>query len=1299
MRFFQPHSSAAIRRFKFLLPSAGSWRLIADNFRFGGLLAFALAVGLIPAPAPALAAAPAPASAAVPATSFLDRLPRSLRSARGLGERAWVEWFYGSPAEKKRAMRDARRALVASPDDRAALWTEFTQAESEGRQFQASRAALALVRLAPNDPAAEWAARYLSAHLGGQGTLLATSAPELRSLFKCRFANPVTAYMLGRLELQLPLPRGTARTPAAELAAAALATAGRPQHWRLYGPFGFWPNLAFDTASPLVSQLRGPYRDGNRTRPGQSYDARHGGVLFPPDWGGRGAFYAVSFLRVPRPLVAGLRVYSPCSVKIWINGAPVVANDRRARYSNSTAVARLRLQAGWNRVVVMLAGDGERVFNLMLRPENGAPLASAERLPAGARLSAPPRLLPPPPTIATWASHVPGSDPVKLWLDGAWRMEDGNPVAARPLLLQASRLAPQATPIWLALAQADQALPDAGPGYSAAQTTAAARRALAADPSAVPAWLRQAEVAESQGKTDAAAAAFQRCWGRGLAVCDWEAFRFFRHQGWTPEALRALRQALAESPSDWAAIGNAAGFAQLNDARLARSMLARMALRPRAAPYLGMYWLTHGRPQIAVRLLTAAIRRDPSSARLRRDRLNALLQAGENAAALAAAKTDVREFPDDWKLAALAAGAVGLARGRRAEIAWLQAHDFNRNGLRRDADFLAGSKFWLPWYHSARQILAHAPSAVQYPNASAILVFDQMVDRINPDHSRDAYIHQIFRVLDKTGIAMHGTVQIPPGSDLITIRTLKPNGSIILPERMDGRTSISMPGLEPGDYIETEYVEHFPPSSVVGGALDNDMYFIFNSNREPYNFSDYVVLSPRHFPLTIQQARFPGKPKIQRGNDWTSREWLVQKTRMVISEPNMPPYQRLVPKVWVSSPLAWRQIAAYWSDRLYAVRRFTPSMRAQALRLTAGVSGNRARADTLFAWVAAHIRQQEQRPGEDFSPGAQDFHDRSGSRLAVFLGLLSAARVPWRLALARAVTDNSSLQIPNIFQFTYPLVRVGPKGNRNWYDLNQQFAQPGYIAPAVRGGLALLAGDTHPHPFATVPVSSSTLDATVETIRAQLQPDGSAQLNLTLEFRGLAAEQIRQALESQPATRLPQIYQSLLLGTYPTGIALSGHIENLHHAALSLLIHIQGQASGFATVAGNSWTIRHLVSRVNLLSRYASLSYRQYPLILPAPLFGITRVEVDLPPGFRLAALPPSGKLQGGYGVFTADYSQIGNIVRYDRVLDLPPLLIPPSRYQKFRDFAVAVAASDHIHLRGNITVATPPSVNGRVGQ
>jgi len=97
---------------------------------------------------------------------------------------------------------------------------------------------------------------------------------------------------------------------------------------------------------------------------------------------------------------------------------------------------------------------------------------------------------------------------------------------------------------------------------------------------------------------------------------------------------------------------------------------------------------------------------------------------------------------------------------------------------------------------------------------------------------------------------------------------------------------------------------------------------------------------------------------------------------MVLSEPDMPPVQEVVPKVWISSPLEWRQVSMYWTDHLFAVRRVTPAIQAKARHLAAAGSSPTARADAIFQWVAGHIRSG---PGGAFVPAEQYFHNRAGT--------------------------------------------------------------------------------------------------------------------------------------------------------------------------------------------------------------------------------------------------------------------------------------------------------------------------------
>ena len=1238
----------------------------------------------------ALAATLASGAPAAPGAgrSLLDALPRvtpaqaaaAIATARARGDLlqlGWLELFYGTPEEKRGARADLDAAARQEPNRAAVAFAQYVLEQSEGQERASLAAALRVIQLAPDDVAAEVAARALAGTLELQGPGLFAAAPVLREALQRPLRDPVTVYMLGK-----PLPMLVGAPGVALSAAEAGQLAGRPQPWTLFGPFGRWRNLDFDRAFPVESSTADSYRDGARILSGQPFDAVLGAVAFPADWDNDGIEYAVTYVQAAAPTAALVRLYSGASAALFVNGREVLRNDRRAGYVPATRLAALELPAGWSRVVVKLGGQADRTFSLLLRsaagPANG--LQFQRTPPAGTALASGVRSLPAPDSLAHWAEARLAQSPtdaLALWLDAVWRIQDEDAATARLELQRAVATAPASAPLWLSLAEADALLPDAGQSWAAAQVRVAAGKALAADPAALPAMERLGRVAESEGKHSDAAAEYAACAAKGSPECDWSEFRLAARQHWGAEARLALQHAVAARPSDWEnLLSGLAFYTAEGDQAAARALEQQMARDVNAQPLLARFDLDHGQAAEAVPMLAAAVGRDASSAVLRREYLEALLRSNA-AGADAAARAALSAFPDDAQVAGLVA-EIRLAGSRQAGIAQLRQSEFRRGALRHAADFLTDSKFWQPWYHSAEDVMRESPGKEQYPNASSVLVLDQMVDRLNADATRDSYIHQVIRVLDTAGIQLHGDQNIPPGSDLLAIRTIKPDGTTLLPENVSNLSSITMPGLEPGDFIETEYVMHRGPSSAIPRTLENDMFFVFNSSREPFHYSDYIVLTPQDMPLLIDEERFPQPPVVSTHEGWSAREWLIRKTRLLGREPNMPPEQELVPKVWVSSPLTWDEISQYFGDQLFQLGRSTAAMQAEAARLVAGQPDAALQARALFDWVLANIRPVK---GAGLAPAGQYFEDRSGNRLATFLGLLSAAHVPFDFAVARAVTDNASLKIPSLFTFQYPLIRVGDA----WFDLGGDFAHEDYINPAVRGGLAVLANHAGPGVFTHVPNVVSTLDGIVLDADAQVQPTGDANLKLTLEFRGPTGQQVRDWLNNVPENRLPQVYQQLALTTYPNASTSGGSIENLDKPTEPLIVHIDAGVPDFVHRDGQTWAIEHIVGSVGLLARYASLPSRVFPLIIPGDSFEEAHVRVHLPPPFRQPQAPAPVDLQNAFGRFHAAFRLQGQDLTFDRSVALGAASIAPGDYPAFRLFGEQIDNQDRLQVSGTL--------------
>lgn len=1265
------------------------------RFSAAALLALALAVAT---------AAQSPAATA----SLLDRLPRvpdsgvasalKAAQARGPAGRAdalWIELFYGDAAQQA-AAEDALRqpaATSAGPDAAEMAFLHYVAAEIQGEDRQTLSAAMRLAEAAPDDVATELAVRALSGQIENQGRALLDAVPSLERLLRRPLTDPTTSYMLGRALLTAVHAPGLALTQP-----EAMQLAGRLPHWQLWGPFGEVQNLGFDQTFPIEQKIAATYdaelaagASGARTRAPQPFENIGNGITFPQDWGAEGVDFAVTYVRAAAPANVQLRAYAPSSCQVEINGATVVRLDRRSSYTPATATAALTLAAGWNRIVVKLAGESRRSFDLMLRAAPGVTLEDSAAAP-GSSLASAPKILAAPPTLASWSAArlaAQSQDPIALWVDGIRRTQDEDAEHGRVALEQAVKLAPRSTAAWLDLAEAYGDLSDASQSWAAAQIERSAQQALKISPRALPAYDRLGHVYESQGKPMQAAEQYARCAGKGYSECDWAQFHLAATQRWVPEAESALGHALAESGSDWSSIVSGLEFySSVGDAAKLAEWERTLSSDPRAAGVFAAYQLRHGHASRSVALYQTALSFDPSSAELEREYLEALLQAGDLSRASQAAQAALAAFPNDWRIASVA-DEIDLRQNPQRGLASLRATDFNRNVLRHEADYVAGERFWQPWYHSSTELIKDAPGKAEYPDASSILVFDQMVDRINPDSTQDQYIHQIFRVLNATGISELGDVTtIAPGSDLITIRTIKQDGRKLLPERITNISSISMPNLEPGDYIEIEFVQHMPASGVIPQTLDNSEFFVFNSSKQPYHYSDYIVLSPPGYPLLSDQERFPSQPTVTNLSDgYTAREWLVQKTRILITEPNMPPEDQLVPKVWVSSQLQWPEIATYLADHTFAVRKATPEMERQAQAVTAGKATEIDRANAIFTWVAANVQSGE---GGLLVPARQFFTDRSGNRASTFMGMLSAANIPWQLVMARPVTDDSSTKIPSMFQFQYPLVHVGAGANSadGWYDLNSDFAQVGYIAPGIRGGEAIVAarGDGA---FITVPSFTSTLDGVTVTITGSVADDGDATLHLEMEFRGPGGEQIRNELANLPDANLPQIYQQLLLGNYPNGTASGGELKNRSNKGTPLVIAVDATVPNFihadGAAAGSAWDIERLTSSVGLLRRYAPLPFRKLPLIIPGDSFEQTKLSISLPARYADAKLPAAVRLENSFGRFTSTFTLADGKLDFNRLLFLKAANIAPDAYPAFRAFGEAVDNQDRLRLTGTL--------------
>ena len=148
--------------------------------------------------------------------------------------------------------------------------------------------------------------------------------------------------------------------------------------------------------------------------------------------------------------------------------------------------------------------------------------------------------------------------------------------------------------------------------------------------------------------------------------------------------------------------------------------------------------------------------------------------------------------------------------------------------------------------------------------SSTAMVLDAAAVELHPGGAATERTHQVTHVLDAQGVEQLGEVTIPPGAEVLALRTIKPDGTAVEPERAgSAKGSVSLTGLAVGDYVDVEWlrtVRGLHPS--LGHAADP---FYFQVPATPLFRSTYVVRAPAGLGLEVDAHGMKAPPVARRG--------------------------------------------------------------------------------------------------------------------------------------------------------------------------------------------------------------------------------------------------------------------------------------------------------------------------------------------------------------------------------------------------------------------------------------------------
>jgi tetratricopeptide (TPR) repeat protein len=1015
-------------------------------------------------------------------------------------------------------------------------------------------------------------------------------------------------------------------------------SSGLLTRWRIAGPFGRYNNVDFERRwAPETEQVfreryavendsdskterRGPVSakdDLSHNIVPERFWFRDGMITLPDYFSSSGIFYAAGEIDLATATSSRLDILSSGTYEIFIDEKSVLLHDARYAMVPSRDSSSLFLTAGHHRLLLKFSPDAAPL-SVALHPEFESP--SQKKIPLPTELEQYTQAL---------AAYFRGdfAEMATLLRTDEVRGKGYGKYLHALLYSAAEDHHPRADAAWKAVA--------------------------AAQPSAFLARLKSAENAIERGQPETARGDVMSILAErpqsetALQL----AFSLSRHNQVDGPALLSR---LLESHPSCARLGEAIKFynaaAQQEKSLSVERQMASCA--PESLQYARLL-SESGRHSAAAAYLQQVVSRNPLHRAARRLLIEQLLLDNQ----ISAAKLQVRQLRDiaanavDYVPSVKDAGVAPDSRSERAE------------------GFADGREFYVPYRRDGIELVRKSARRSFSGGEAVILLADKVV-RVRPDGAVSMYLHRITRLLNKEGISRYGEVTLPRGADLLELRTIKADGTIIEPELAQQKPTISMPALEPGDAIEEEYVLHYAElDQVPEGARAHT----FGSFAAPILHSRLVLLSPAEARIRIREQAGPPLPLVGENNGMVIRIWERDNITQTIAESFLPG-ANLLPTVTVAS--AEKSIVRLRDQLIDASRAGLEVNEAVAKLHLSETGGDLEKAKHLYRFVTSKIDST----GSDWATSSAEdtLANGQGSRTMAFLALSRAVGLKAELLLARKIEQSCGKELSC---YTEPLVRFWlANGESVDVDAESDDLPFGALPPSLDAREAHLIPllpeeEKKPEIVALNPRTASEKSLAEADLSFH---EGDLAANIHVQLGSVRAQEVRNLLRSASEADRQGFFEQLAMHIFPGAASVIGATEHESDPEQPLKLSVRCTVPQFINQQNSTAEINQLAPALGLATLYAKTPTRKFPLLIESLFFESTVFHLHLPDTLEIHSLPSDFTEKAEFGEYALRFVRMPHQVDVHRDFRIPLQVIAPDKYGAFVNFAVRIDEAEH---------------------
>lgn len=1088
------------------------------------------------------------------------------------------------------------------------------------------------------------------------------------------------------LNLRFGLLRMQGETQAAK---AQLTRLGCVTRWKSVGPVGPWTWAAFDDEGhPADGPVPPEKIDLGPSR----------GITVPRDIEENSCFVAADNPNVPlggvtwmrtrvtlkRPSTVYMRLQTSFAASVRVNGREVLRRDPREAYLSKVLWAKINLSTQKADVTVKLAGvNGAPSFSLALFDETGAP-AFSSALPAATETLAEKTVRAEPLDNIETPNELDTLTPARLYAKMKCALWRDDIERARTLYLHLLKDRETPSPIlqqtFAELIGADPSLPF-DLAYERARPYL--KRALEAEPRLWQARIGLADRELDEERVLEALGLLQE--GREInpeevSVPRRQASAFFG-RGWIAEAEAAVSRIEQLLPSACSTLDWKLAAAR----RRGRFDLARqIAEQSVKCNVFSTYLLEELRRANDVDEAADEAKRlfalSPKSA----------AAALEIAEAAAAADNIEQSIAALEKTLALSPFHPGVATAL-SDALKMKGDD---NGAKEILDNALSNTFAakIPLSESRaaldeaillRSYREDGPSVIeQYKeeppdyDAAAVYVLDRAVYLTDKAGGLVMLVHSITHLKTDEAVESHGELSIPNDATLLLARTIKADGRRLEPEAVQGKDTLSMPELEPGDFVEYEYIKSMYPSQLFPGGFDTGRFY-FQDFETGFHRTEVILVCPADMRIQTDPRGNCPEPEEERDGEFRVITWKTQNASPYPSEPLSPSAVELLPSIRITAFASWENIFKQINEQLADKDQIGHIIRDTVRDVLKGIapSNHRARRKAIYRWVTRHIEPSQNM----FEKASHIIARKSGSRARSFVAMLRAAGYSPRLALVMpSGEDETPSAEPSLNRFYLPLVYVPDDG---FIELGNESAPYGFL-PAVLRNRPLRFADTGERSKTDGGARPRDEQHVVVSLKISAKGDAIGRIRET--FTGSLAVNWRSALEKNKKADRRRLFQSAYLSEALPGASLIRlDIEGLKNPDRPLCFEYDVAVSGFASADGENSLYIKLPYETNFGKQSGGLPSRITPLTLSLHATKTVETTLDIPTGMRFVEDKDAEQsADRSWGHASRGIRITGNkaVAKFETTVDIDR--IEPEEYEAFLAFAKKVDRASNISLR-----------------